>query len=436
MEVPGAESVLCGYSLVGGESRAGESAFSCVRFTSDANRALSASGAVLCFSFSFLDPVSFPSRSAMRSCIRCVSPSLSLSGAFAMNGLFESSRARGRCDGSFCKQRLTNCLNSSENASPSSRGGGFFGMKNNTRIGCMSAYGGAPVAISIAVIPKLHTSAFASYPSGLCCITSGAIQKGVPVNVLRLCPPTVCVICPATPKSASRTLPSALSNTFAAFTSRWILPSPCRYASAISRSRSTTAHCSSGRGRERTKSATEPPAMYSIAIARRVLPSHSQEPRYFVTNGLSICASVAISRWMSSTSSSASSKSTSFTATVSPVKRSTARCTSPDVPRPMREPSSKRSPVSAMARERAGEARVRCVSVTRGRGVQEKKSDGMSCAVLRVVFSKTVFFSRYSGAPFARAHCSNSRCPRSAACAHVHLSHMQPFARTHCSTSR
>ena len=183
------------------------------------------------------------------------------------------------------------------------------------------------------------------------------------MNVLRLFPPTVCVICPATPKSARRTCPSALSSTFAAMTSRWILPSPCRYASAMSRSRSTTAHASSGSGRSRTRSATEPPAMYSMAIARRVEPSHSHDPRYFVTKGLSICASVAISRWMSSTSSSASSKSTSFTATVSPVRRSTARCTSPDCPRPMREPSSKRSPVSAMttAGPNAEAARVACL---------------------------------------------------------------------------
>ena len=40
------------------------------------------------------------------------------------------------------------------------------------------------------------------------------------------------------------------------------------------------------------------------------------------------------------------------------------------------------------------------------------------------------------GHPFARAHCSTSRCPPSAANSHVIQSHGQPFARAHCSTSR
>ena len=40
------------------------------------------------------------------------------------------------------------------------------------------------------------------------------------------------------------------------------------------------------------------------------------------------------------------------------------------------------------------------------------------------------------GQPFARAHCSTSRCPPSAAPRHVSVSHGQPFARAHCSTSR
>ena len=89
--------------------------------------------------------------------------------------------------------------------------------------------------------------------------------------------------------------------------------------------------------------------MYSIAIASRVDPSCSHEPMYFVTYSLRICARWEISRWMSSTSSSASSKSTSLTATTAPVSLSSARWTSPALPRPMRGPSSKRAEVSAIA---------------------------------------------------------------------------------------
>ena len=71
-------------------------------------------------------------------------------------------------------------------------------------------------------------SALASYPSSADWITSGAIQNGVPVKVLRLFPPRVWVIWPATPKSARRTSAEALKSTFAALMSRWILPSPWR----------------------------------------------------------------------------------------------------------------------------------------------------------------------------------------------------------------
>jgi hypothetical protein len=38
-------------------------------------------------------------------------------------------------------------------------GGGFLGMKNSTRMGCRSEYGGVPVAISIAVMPRDQMSA-------------------------------------------------------------------------------------------------------------------------------------------------------------------------------------------------------------------------------------------------------------------------------------
>ena len=112
-----------------------------------------------------------------------------------------------------------------------------------------------------------------------------------------------------------------------------------------------TAHADSESGPPRSslmRSATLPPAMYSIAIARRVDPGSSQQPRYLVTNGEEHCTRYEISRWMSSTSSSASSRSTSLTATTSLVSLSRAVWTSPALPRPIRGPSSNRSLVSAI----------------------------------------------------------------------------------------
>lgn len=50
-----------------------------------------------------------------------------------------------------------------------------MGIKNKTFIGCMSEYGGSPLASSIAVMPKDQISALLSYPD--CLITSGAIQN-------------------------------------------------------------------------------------------------------------------------------------------------------------------------------------------------------------------------------------------------------------------
>lgn len=52
-----------------------------------------------------------------------------------------------------------------------------------TLMGCMSAYGGFPSAISMAVIPRDQMSAKQLYP--ISCMTSGAIQNGVPMTVFR-----------------------------------------------------------------------------------------------------------------------------------------------------------------------------------------------------------------------------------------------------------
>ena len=72
-------------------------------------------------------------------------------------------------------------------------------------MGCSSrAYGGRPLASSMAVMPIDHISAQPSYRD--CVITSGAIQKGVPTRVLRLS--MLSVSWPVTPKSPNRTLAS------------------------------------------------------------------------------------------------------------------------------------------------------------------------------------------------------------------------------------
>ena len=51
-------------------------------------------------------------------------------------------------------------------------------------MGCMSEFGGSPLANSMAVMPNDQMSALASYAD--CLMTSGAIQKGVPTKVLLL----------------------------------------------------------------------------------------------------------------------------------------------------------------------------------------------------------------------------------------------------------
>lgn len=67
---------------------------------------------------------------------------------------------------------------------PSSFGGWLLGMSAHARSGSMPKYGGLPVAISYSVMPSDQMSALVSYilPS---VITSGAIQRGVPVKVER-----------------------------------------------------------------------------------------------------------------------------------------------------------------------------------------------------------------------------------------------------------
>lgn len=60
--------------------------------------------------------------------------------------------------GSLFKHASTNSLNCFVQF-PVSCGGLFFGIKNNTLIGCNSELGGSPLANSIAVIPRDQISA-------------------------------------------------------------------------------------------------------------------------------------------------------------------------------------------------------------------------------------------------------------------------------------
>ena len=113
---------------------------------------------------------------------------------------------------SFWRQSETKSRKAVDHWLPSSAGGSAFGMRSSTFIGCSSAYGGSPLHISMAVIPRDQISAFESYWS--CRITSGAIQKGVPTKVQHL--DMVAVIWPATPKSANLTKPFSESRTLAA----------------------------------------------------------------------------------------------------------------------------------------------------------------------------------------------------------------------------
>mmetsp|Transcript_21336 Transcript_21336/g.53180 ORF Transcript_21336/g.53180 Transcript_21336/m.53180 type:complete len:247 (-) Transcript_21336:88-828(-) len=134
------------------------------------------------------------------------------------------------------------------------------------RTGRMSWRGGAICAISIAVMPRDHTSARMSYVPF--CTTSGAIQCGVPVTELRF--DAVELSCAATPKSASLTFPSPSeeSSRFAHLTSRWMMPfriewrwsSPC----SASRQAIATAPSLNGARAARITSRSEPRSQYSI----------------------------------------------------------------------------------------------------------------------------------------------------------------------------
>mmetsp|Transcript_23841 Transcript_23841/g.57503 ORF Transcript_23841/g.57503 Transcript_23841/m.57503 type:complete len:220 (+) Transcript_23841:229-888(+) len=160
--------------------------------------------------------------------------------------------------------------------------------------------GACPSASSIAVIPSDQTSARSSYPAGpprdgprWHVITSGAIQKGVPMTVRRREAPAPS--CAATPKSASLTSPSAPRRRLPAFTSRWIFRRWWRYSSPSHAPASTPHSCSSVRQRPLASitSRREEPAQYSMMI--QSCSSYEKEPKYCTMCFESHCRSISIS---------------------------------------------------------------------------------------------------------------------------------------------
>jgi len=77
-----------------------------------------------------------------------------------MKGVLSSSLAEGRFSGFLFKQASTKSLNVFEYRVVDNVGGGFFGIRNKTFIGCIVEFGGSPSASSMAVIPRDQISAW------------------------------------------------------------------------------------------------------------------------------------------------------------------------------------------------------------------------------------------------------------------------------------
>mmetsp|Transcript_2199 Transcript_2199/g.7705 ORF Transcript_2199/g.7705 Transcript_2199/m.7705 type:complete len:250 (-) Transcript_2199:618-1367(-) len=144
-----------------------------------------------------------------------------------------------------------------------SLGASLMVMSSSARRGGSCSSGGSPSAISMAVMPRLHTSTAPSYSVPL--MSSGAIQYGVPTTDVRLFSSLVNAM--AKPKSATLTLPSKSTSTLSLLMSRcrwWCL---CMYASAMSMLRHTYAMHSSGKGSPLPRaSVKEPPCMSSSTM--------------------------------------------------------------------------------------------------------------------------------------------------------------------------
>mmetsp|Transcript_19221 Transcript_19221/g.59768 ORF Transcript_19221/g.59768 Transcript_19221/m.59768 type:complete len:231 (-) Transcript_19221:492-1184(-) len=176
------------------------------------------------------------SRAACAAAMGAASTSPPRLGAAARKGCCSSASAGRRSAGSFIAQAATKSAKSADQSSGRlSLGGGSRLILKMTRMGCTSACGGTVSAISMAVTPSAHTSTDWSYCASA--TTSGAIQCGVPMKVVRLS--TVLVSSAATPKSASLTSPSSVSRMLPALMSRCSLPIECRYLSPSTVSRST-----------------------------------------------------------------------------------------------------------------------------------------------------------------------------------------------------
>ena len=131
------------------------------------------------------------------------------------------SQQDGRFAGCFWRQLLTKSLNSGLHVSKWLKlGAGWFVTFIKTSIAWRLWWGGLPYANSRAVIPSDQMSAFRSYPSGLCSMTSGAIQHGEPTKVCFL--PCMLFTLVLMPKSLSTTSPSRPTSIFPPLISRWI----------------------------------------------------------------------------------------------------------------------------------------------------------------------------------------------------------------------
>mmetsp|Transcript_45517 Transcript_45517/g.67077 ORF Transcript_45517/g.67077 Transcript_45517/m.67077 type:complete len:228 (-) Transcript_45517:209-892(-) len=150
----------------------------------------------------------FAARTAVPRLSDTPSAALSLSTSSFTNSKSSSSRDDGLSSGFMVRHLAMKSSMICGNFVSSRTFGGEFimGMRKIALIGCMWENGGTPSAISMTEMPSDQMSALKSYESSL--MTSGAIQKGVPINVLRLA--SVSFSCVHTPKSASLTAPSSV----------------------------------------------------------------------------------------------------------------------------------------------------------------------------------------------------------------------------------
>ena len=141
--------------------------------------------------------------------------------------LVKMSRLWIRTFGSYCKQSFTKAWNSLDQPSYlQSSGGSLLRMFIITLISVSSPFGTIPSAISIAVMPIDHMSAFWQYPPLSWSKTYGAIQQGEPINSVSFCSGFTES---ETPKSPRHIWPAPLRRIFWDLMSLWILPFEWKY---------------------------------------------------------------------------------------------------------------------------------------------------------------------------------------------------------------